>query len=152
MLKLDRPSDLRAYLGKVLGHSPWQQITQDMITRFGSLTGDTQWIHVDEERSLRDSPDGKTIAHGLMIQSLAPAMMTQIYVIENRGRGLNYGYDRIRFITPVQVGDRIRLSARLIGVEDVPLGTKIICEQSFAIEGAEKLALVAENILLILNN
>lgn len=149
MLDVGHASDLQAHAGRLLGHSAWQEVTQAAIDAFAGLTGDDHWIHVDVGRARAEMPGGKTIAHGLYLLSLVPRMQREVYRIARRGRGLNYGYDRIRFIAPVPVGSRIRLAQTLIAATPHPQGTRIETEAAIEVEGDDKPALVARNILLI---
>lgn len=149
MLTIEHARDLQAHVGSVLGHSHWMSIEQDDIDAFARLTGDDHWIHVDVDRASQEMPEGKTIAHGLYILSLIPRLQRDIYRIVHRGRGLNYGYDRIRFLAPVPVGSRIRLKLTLADASPHRMGMRIETEAAVEIEGAERAALVARNILLI---
>lgn len=149
MLTVEHALDLSKLSGSVLGRSNWVMITQRMITDFAALTGDDHWIHVDAERAEREMPDGRTIAHGVFLLGLIPRLQREIYVIHSRGRGLNYGYDRIRFITPVPVESRVRLKQTLIEATPHKAGTRIVTEAEMEVEGAKRPAIVARNILLI---
>src|SRR5262245_48721723 len=100
--------DLAAWAGKPLGATPWSAIDQATISKFADVTGDDHWIHVDTDRASREMPGGKTIAHGLLLLSLIPALQRQIFQIRRRGHGLNYGYDRIRFVRPVPCDAKVR--------------------------------------------
>ena len=117
MLTVETAADLAAHAGQVTGHSGWRGIIQDMIRDFAELTGDDHWIHVDVERAARDMPDGKTIAHALMMGALIPRLQREIYTIRRRGRGRNHGYDRIRFAAqdsnPPDLPDYSELISRL---------------------------------------
>lgn len=117
MVVLDRPADLKAWIGKEIGVSEWLAIDQSRIDDFARISGDDHWLHVDVERARREMPDGKTIAHGFMTLSLIPYLVRSVYAITHRGRGLNYGTNKIRFVNPVQVGDRVRLRQRIKAVE-----------------------------------
>lgn len=149
MLSVEYAADLTAYVGTVLGSSQPVEVTQQAINQFGALSGDQNWFHVDPERAAREMPDGRTIAHGLYLLSLAPALQTQIFRILHRGRGLNYGYDRVRFIRPVTVGSQIRMTQRLMAVEPHPQGTRLESEQRFDSDTAPGPVLIAHNILLV---
>ena len=94
-------------------------------------------------------PGGKTIAHGLYVLSLIPWLQRGIFAIGKRGRGLNYGYDRVRFLSPVAVGSRVRLTMAVVQAARQATGTRIEFESAVEIEGSEKPALVARNIILI---
>lgn len=149
MLTVNRAADLAAYTGKVLGHSDWVEIDQNKIDAFAALTGDRHWIHVDVVRSGREMPGGRTIAHGLFLLSLIPDLQHQIYAVESRGAGLNYGYDRVRFVSPVPVGSMVRLALTLSAIEPHSQGTRVLTESTIEIAGSAKPALVANNILLL---
>jgi acyl dehydratase len=149
MLILQTPSDLLQHVGRKLGTSDWFTIEQSHIDGFAKLTGDDFWIHVDVERAAREMPGGKTIAHGLFTLALVPALQRGIWRVEQRGKGLNYGSDRVRYTAPVPVGSRVRLHQTLRTAERVGAGTRITTLCEFEIEASERPALVAEFILLI---
>jgi acyl dehydratase len=150
MLELDTPNDLLHHIGRELGPSEWLTVTQEMIDRFADATGDHQWIHVDVERAKRELPGGKTIAHGYLTLSLLPRLAPTLMKIAKRRRGLNYGSNRIRFITPVPAGARIRLRQRLVKAEPVEdNGLRITSEMTMEVEGAARPAMVAETISVV---
>jgi acyl dehydratase len=149
MLTVERAVDLQLYAGRPMGSSDWFRIEQRHVDDFARLSGDDYWIHVDPERATRDMPNGKTIAHGLYILSLIPWLQRQIFAIRKRGRGLNYGYDRVRFLSPVQTGSRIRLTMSLVQATSQATGTRIEVDSTVEIEGSDKPALVARGIILI---
>lgn len=149
MLTVEKAADLAARAGMLLGRSDWVIIDQAMIDAFAQLTGDRHWIHVDVERASRDMPDGRTIAHGLLLLSLIPDLQHQIYSVESRGIGLNYGYDKIRFINQVQIDSRVRLALTLVDAEPHAQGIRLLTEAAIEIEGSDRPALVARNILLL---
>lgn len=149
MLTVERAIDLQQHAGRVMGASDWFTIEQENIDDFARLSGDDYWIHVDTERAAREMPGGKTIAHGLYVLSLIPWLQRKIFIIRRRGRGLNYGYDRVRFLSPVQVGGRIRLTMSLVQATLQATGTRIELEATVEIEGSDKPALIARSIILI---
>jgi acyl dehydratase len=149
MLILQTPSDFLARIGQRLGHSDWFAIEQRHLDGFAELTGDDFWIHVDVERAAREMPGGKTIAHGLFVLSLVPALQRQIWRVERRGKGLNYGSDRVRYTASVPVGSRVRLHQTLKHAERTGAGTRITTLCEFEIEGGSRPAVVAEFILLL---
>lgn len=149
MLTVDHASDLQAHAGQPIGSSQWFAIEQKNIDDFARLSGDDNWIHVDPERAARDMPGGRTIAHGIYVLSLIPWLQRQIFTIRKRGRGLNYGYERVRFLAPVPVGSRVRLTMSPVQATRQPSGTRIEFESTMEIEGSEKPALIARNIILI---
>ncbi|HEU5349670.1 MAG TPA: MaoC family dehydratase [Ktedonobacterales bacterium] len=140
------------FVGKELGVSGWITVDQQRINDFAACTGDNQWIHVDVERARRESPFGTTIAHGYLTLSLLPIMQ---YDIGTRPEGvlaaLNYGADRVRFITPVKAGARIRDHITLVGVEDKGGGRVLVTvRHTVEIEGEDRPALVADTLALLL--
>jgi acyl dehydratase len=147
MLTVEQPKDLKQHIGTVLGPSEWVTVDQPMIDKFAEATGDHQWIHVDVERAKRDMPDGKTIAHGYLTLSMVPRLAATLVRVQKRRHGINYGSNKVRFISPVQAGARVRLRQRLVSVEDVANnGVRVTSEMTIEIEGQERPALVAETI------
>lgn len=151
MLTVENALDLKSHAGKEMGTSEWLTVTQTNIDDFAKISGDDHWIHVDVERAKREMPDGRTIVHGLYLISLIPVLQRQIYSISNRGRGLNYGYDKVRFVSPVAVDSRIRLKQTLVDAIPHRLGARLEIDLEIEIEGGKKPAMVARNILLIEN-
>ncbi len=149
MLTVEHAADFQAYAGQSIGSSHWFLIEQKNIDDFARLTGDDNWIHIDPDRASRDMPGGKTIAHGVYVLSLIPWLQREIFTITRRGRGLNYGYERVRFLAPVQVGSRIRLSMSPVQATRQASGTRIEIESTMEIENSEKPALVARSLILI---
>src|SRR6476620_4718869 len=95
-----------------LGPTDWLEVTQDRFNLFSDATDDHQWIHVDPERAA-SGPFGGTIAHGLLTLSLLPHFSHQLYTVRNIAMAINYGYNKVRFITPVKVGAKIRARAEV---------------------------------------
>ncbi len=149
MLHLDTPADFLPLVGQKLGTSGWFTIEQSHIDGFAQITGDDFWIHVDVERARREMPGGKTLAHGLFTLSLVPKLQRDIWKVARRGKGLNYGSDRIRYTAPVPVGSRVRLHQTLQAAERLGAGTRLTNRCEFEIEGQERPALVADFILLL---
>lgn len=149
MIELERPADLVQWVGKEIGVSDWSVIDQDKISRFAELTGDDHWIHVDTERASRDMPGGKTIAHGFYTLSLIPYLVRSVYRIRVRGKGLNYGLNRVRYTSPVPVNSRVRLRQTIKAAEIVEGGVRVTSDCVIEIEGQERPALVAEFLMLV---
>jgi len=139
------------FVGRELGISDWVVIDQSRINAFAECTGDRQWIHVNEERAKRESPFGGTIAHGYLTLSLLAALAMEIGLIpEDASVGLNYGLDKVRFMTPVKAGARVRNRVTLISVEKKSGGRIIVKTMNeLQIEGEEKPALVAESLAML---
>jgi len=142
---LDGPDVVKAATGTHLGYSDWLTIDQERVNLFADATGDHQWIHVDPERAA-DGPFGGPIAHGYLTLSLSNLFLPQI--IETRGfsAGVNYGADKVRFISPVKVGDRIRGGAELVEVTDVNGGIQTLVRITIEIEGGTKPAGVIDSL------
>jgi acyl dehydratase len=113
-------NELKAAVGTEVGVSDWIEITQERINKFAEATGDEQWIHVDTERAARESPGGTTIAHGLLSLSLIPMFIRSIIGVRGLRNTLNYGANRIRYLTPVPAGSRLRGRVTVTKAEDVP--------------------------------
>lgn len=142
---------LGEFVGKELGVSSWHAIDQDRINAFAECTGDHQWIHVDVDRAKRESPFGGTIAHGYLTLSMLAPLQEEIGVIPDGTRqAINFGLDKLRFLTPVKAGARIRMRVTLLSVEDRGKGRLLLrTANTFDIEGAEKPALTAESLALV---
>jgi acyl dehydratase len=142
--------ELKALIGEEMGVSAWVEMTQDRVNAFADCTGDHQWIHVDVERA-KASPLGGPIAHGFLTLSMLPALRQEgwegVKVDLKPKMGINYGLNKVRFISPVHVGKRIRLRTKLLSVEEVqPNVYQMVNQQTVEIEGQEKPAMVAESI------
>ena len=150
MLKFETPKDVLTHIGTELGPSEWLTVTQEMIDKFAEATGDHQWIHVDVERAKRELPGGKTIAHGYLTLSLLPRLAPTLMSVAKRRRGVNYGSNKIRFITPVPAGSRNRLRQKLVNAEPVEdNGIRITSQMTMEVEGSERPAMVAETISVV---
>jgi acyl dehydratase len=107
--------------GTRLGCSPYQNVLQHDVDVFAALTGDHQWIHVDPARA-SSGPFGAPVAHGMYLLSLVLPMLTELYTVDSASLVLNKGFDRVRFLSPVPVGSRIRLTAGLKSATPRPRG------------------------------
>lgn len=151
-IAFEHAADLAAHVGGApLGTSDWVRLDQEKVDAFAALTGDDHWIHVDTGRAQREMPQGRTIAHGFLVLALIPFLQRDIYTIRRRGKGLNYGCDRVRFTAPVPVGSRVRLRQSVKACLRVESGTRITFESTMEIEGQERPALVADTLLQILD-
>jgi len=135
--------ELESRVGQEVGVSPWVEITQERIDTFAKAIGDFQWIHVDVERA-RNSPFGRTIAHGFLTLSLLSNLSEQTFSFSDRRMGINYGLNRVRFTSPVPVGSRVRARFTLAKFEKIEGGVQVTWNTVVEIEGASKPALVAE--------
>ncbi len=132
--------------GSQLGPTEWLEVTQDRVNLFADATDDHQWIHVDPERAAA-GPFGGTIAHGLLTLSLLPQFMQQLYRVQNIAMAINYGYNKVRFITPVKVGAKIRARAEITKVDQLDGAVQATVTTTVEIDGSEKPAAVAESIV-----
>jgi acyl dehydratase len=141
---------LKSFKGKSLGVSEWQKIDQEMTNNFAKSTLDFQWIHVDVEKAKAESPFGGTIAHGFNVLSFSPYFMYAMFEVSSAKMGLNYGCNKVRFISPTPVGSNVRMSAVLKDVEETaPNTAKLLIDAVFTIDGQEKPVCVAELISMV---
>src|SRR5947208_7145608 len=137
--------ELKTLVGEEIGASDWFEVTQARINAFADATEDHQWIHIDAERAKTESPFGGTIAHGFLTLSLLPHLAAQAYRVRGDIKmGINYGLNRLRFVSPVPSGSRVRARFTLQAVEDVAGGAQLTVVVTVEIEGGQKPALVAE--------
>ena len=138
-----RRQDYEALTGQILGISPWIVVAQERIDQFAACTGDDQYIHTDPERA-REGPFGKTIAHGFLTLSLIAEMMKGLPRIEGVKTSVNYGLDRVRFISPVPVDSKVRGHFTLFSVSEVqPHVIETVFDIHVEIEGGDRPALAA---------
>ncbi|QYB02521.1 p-hydroxycinnamoyl-CoA hydratase [Rhodococcus sp. USK10] len=138
-------ADLAALEGTSLGTSSWIDIPQQRIDTFADATGDHQWIHVDPERARAESPFGGPIAHGYLTLSLIIPMWDEILTVDSVTMAVNYGLNKVRFTNPVPAEGRVRLSATLQSVEELPKGgVQVTVAGQIELEGSERPAVVVE--------
>jgi acyl dehydratase len=144
-------ADLNDRVGHELGVSKWVTVDQNRIDKFADCTGDHQWIHVDAERARQQSPFRTTIAHGYLTLSIIGALGQEIGALpENTQAAFNYGLDRVRFVSPVRVGAKVRLRSTLVSVESRGPGQYLMkADNVVEIEGEEKPALTAETLIMV---
>ncbi|HAZ32932.1 MAG: MaoC family dehydratase [Actinomycetota bacterium] len=135
--------ELKGLIGEHLGYSPYVSISQEQVNQFADATGDHQWIHIDVERATA-GPFGAPIAHGYLTLSLGPALYPQVVSIGGFSMGVNYGTNKVRFMSPVKVGSNLRLGVKLLDVTDISGGIQSTMEFTFECEGADKPSCVAE--------
>ncbi len=140
-LIIDNYEQFASYEGKELGCSEWLTVDQDRINMFADATLDHQWIHVDTERAKTESPYKSTIAHGYLTLSLLPHLWEQIIQVNNITMLVNYGMDKMRFGQAVVTGSRIRLVAKLHGIQNLRGICKAEVDITIEIEGQRKSAL-----------
>ena len=146
---IDSPYALKKMAGSFLGYSSWKIVTQKEINNFANATEDFQWIHVDKKKVKNESPFKTTIAHGYYSLSLIPKFIDEVWECKNLRLILNYGTEKIRFISPVICNSYIRAAISVINAKDykngILLKNKIIIE----IKNQEKPALSAETLSLL---
>ncbi|UGT40971.1 MaoC family dehydratase [Nocardia yamanashiensis] len=145
MIDFESFDQLRAAAGTEIGVSDWITVDQKRIDTFADATDDHQWIHVDAERAAA-GPYGRTIAHGFLTLSLVVPLTAQVMTFSCASMAINYGLNKVRFITPVQVDSRIRARFTLDSVTDIPGGVQAVRTVTVEIEGESKPACVAESI------
>ncbi|MDE5465064.1 MaoC family dehydratase [Bradyrhizobium sp. CSS354] len=141
--------EIRSAVGTEIGASDWIEVTQDRINKFAEATCDEQWIHVDQERARTEMPGGTTIAHGMLSLALAPMFIRSVMGLKGLRNTLNYGADRIRYLSPVPAGSKLRGRVSVAETEDVPPdGLRVNYHLVIEIEGGKRPACVAELIAL----
>jgi len=137
-------ADLGGLVGRDVATSGWLEVTQDRINAFADATGDHQWIHVDAERARAETPFGTTIAHGFLTLSLISTLMRDAVTVNGPVMTLNYGLNRVRFVSPVPSGSRIRARVALAGIDDKGDSIQATWNVTIERDGADKPAVVAE--------
>ncbi|WP_295854144.1 MaoC family dehydratase [uncultured Microbacterium sp.] len=137
--------DIAGLAGTDLGWSEWLEVTQDRVNLFADATDDHQWIHTDPERA-KDGPFGGAIAHGFLSLSLAVKFWTELLDVTGVTTKVNYGLDKVRFISPVKVGARVRMNAVIAEVTEIAGGYQLAVDQTIEIDGGGKPAVVARGL------
>jgi acyl dehydratase len=141
----ETPHALVGSEGTLLGPSDWLTIEQDRVDGFAEVTEDRQWIHVDAERA-KSGPVGGTIAHGYLTMSLVNHFLPQLIEVRGFSHAVNVGADRLRFLSPVRVGARIRGTGEIVSVEEIKGAVQSIVRVTVEIEGENKPACVVDTI------
>jgi acyl dehydratase len=137
--------EIKGAVGSEVGVSGWVEVTQKRIDLFAEATGDDQWIHVDVERAKRELPGRTTIAHGLFTLSMVPEFVRDVMGLEGIKNTLNYGANRVRYLSPVPAGSWLRARVKISEAEDAPRdGLRVTYGITIEIEGGERPACVAE--------
>ena len=138
---------LRDLIGRELGPTDWLEISQDDIDKFADVSRDHQWIHVDTERAAKESPYGRTVAHGNLTLSLIDHFRPQLIRDHGVKMGINYGFDRVLFPAAVPAGSRVRALAQVASVEEIGDGWwHVVTQFTIEGEGQEKPVCVAESV------
>ena len=146
MREISSVEELKNLIGQEVAVTDWVAITQERVNMFADATGDHQWIHIDVERSRKESPYGGTIAHGFLTLSLLPMLMERAVSFPTIKMGVNYGLNKVRYPAPVPVGSRLRARMALQEVEDIEGGAQITWKVTIEREGGDKPVCVAESI------
>ena len=138
---------LGGLVGREIATSDWTVVSQDQIDAFADTTDDHQWIHVDVERARAETWFGVTIAHGFLTLSLMSSLMRNALKIGGLRMTLNYGLNRVRFVSPVPSGSRVRARFMVGRVDDLEDSTQVTWNVTIECEGSDKPCVVAEWIL-----
>jgi len=138
-------SSLKEFVGREIAVTDWLKMSQERINQFAEATEDRQWIHIDRERALQESPYGTTIAHGFLTLSLLSHFMRQ--AIQFRGgmkMAVNYGLNRVRFPAPVCAGSNIRARIGLLSLEELSDALQAVFSVVIEAEDSDKPCCVGE--------
>jgi acyl dehydratase len=138
---------LKHRVGQDIAVSDWITVRQEAIAAFAEVTGDRQWIHLDVERSRRESPFGGTIAHGFLTLSLLPQLQEKAFQLQNLAQIINYGLNRVRFPAPVPAGSAVRGRFHLLAWDEIGAAVQLTWHCIVEVQGQAKPALVAEWLL-----
>jgi acyl dehydratase len=138
---------LRELQGQTIGPSEWREVTQEMINTFAELSGDDQWIHVDIERAVNESPFGTTVAHGNLTLGLVDGFRKELITQTGFALGVNYGWNKVRFPAPVPAGSRVRATAEVLSVDDKGNAWyEIVTRFTVEVDGNEKPVFVGDSV------
>lgn len=140
-------AEITSLAGRDLGFTDWFEITQDRVDTFADAVDDHQWIHVEPERAKAESPFGGPIAHGFLSLSLATKFWSDLCEVEGVKTKVNYGLDKVRFVSPVAVGARVRMNAVVAEVTEVKgNGYQLAVDHAFEVEGSERPAVITRSL------
>ncbi|HMT04753.1 MAG: MaoC family dehydratase [Solirubrobacterales bacterium] len=158
-LVIEDPQQVQELVGRQVGPTGWREVTQEMIDTFADLSGDHQWIHVDVERSQTESPFGSTIAHGNLTLSMIDGFrLDLVEVRDGFSLGVNYGWNRVRFPSPVPVGSKVRALAEMSEANDLGNGwLEVVTKFTVQVQAAdgtvgEKPCCVGESVTRLLKS
>ena len=142
-------AELSEHIGDRLDTSEWVTIGLDDVVKFATATGDRQWIHVDSERAAA-GPFGAPIAHGYLLLTVIAKLFPQVLDVTDRSMSVNYGTDRVRFVSPVRVGSSVRLTGTLAAVDNRSDGSALIhVATTLELQGSDEPAAVAEILFMV---
>ncbi|MCJ0762107.1 MaoC family dehydratase [Variovorax terrae] len=140
-------SEFAALVGQEVAVSDWITISQQQVNQFAEATGDHQWIHVDVDKA-RAGPFGAPIAHGFLTLSLLPKFFESSFEVVQSRMGVNYGLNKVRFMSPVPVGSRLRARMALLACEPIDNGgVQMTWQVTIEREGVAKPVCVAESLV-----
>ena len=142
--EIESVAGLKEFVGREVGVSGWVEVSQGRIDGFAEATGDRQWIHTDPERAARESPFGTTIAHGFLTLSLLSELGQTAVAVSGVRMGINYGLNRVRFVSPVPAGSRVRGRFTLAALEEIEGGVQVMWKVTVEREGGDKPCCAAE--------
>jgi acyl dehydratase len=146
MVVYQRLSELKPLVGTEFAVSDWFCISQSQIDQFAEATGDKQWIHVDVERAAA-GPFGSTVVHGFLLLSLLPRLFDDAFEVKGTRLRINYGLNRVRFVSPVPAGSRLRARMKLLSYTELPdCGAQLVVEVTIERQGEDRPACVIEAI------
>jgi len=146
--RVQQPKELQAHVNKLLGQTSWLTISQQDVQAFADLTGDQQWIHTDVARSQTESPFGAPIVHGYLLLSFCAQFIQNTLHIASQKLMVNYGLNKVRFITPVPVDSQVRGQNTLLAYEKNDKGIRLTLRLTIELKNKSKPACIAEVILL----
>jgi acyl dehydratase len=148
----ESPRALAARIGEEVAVTAWVDVTQTRIDQFAEATGDRQWIHLDADRARRESPFGTTIAHGFLTLSLLATLADSVFSFRGLRLAVNYGLNRVRFVSAVPAGARVRGRFSPINVAPVEGGVQVTWQVVVDRDGADKPSCTAEWIVRYILN
>ena len=137
--------ELPGLAGRDLGWTEYREVTQEQVNTFADATDDHQWIHTDPEKAA-NGPFGAPIAHGFLTLSLAIPFWSDLLEVTGAETKVNYGLDKVRFVSPVRVGAKIRMKAQVTDVTEVSGGFQVGVDQVIEADGETKPAVVAHSL------
>jgi acyl dehydratase len=144
LTEIESVAELAGLVGREVAASDWLEVSQETIDRFADATGDRQWIHTDPERAGRESPFGEAVAHGFLTLSLMSELARTSLSVGGVRMAINYGLNRVRFVSPVPAGSRVRGRFRLAACGEVKGGVQAAWKVTVEREGGDKPCCLAE--------
>jgi acyl dehydratase len=140
---IDGVDGLHERVGTELGVSDWVLVEQEKVNTFAVLTGDEQWIHVDPERAAA-GPFGVTVQHGFLTLGMSTGLLFEMFTVRGVSVILNYGLNKVRFMSPLKVGSRFRTRATLAEDQLLEGGIQVVFRLVYEVEGEAKPCCVAD--------